>query len=224
MEGAMTAVQKMFDTIAPTYDALNRVLSLGIDQSWRRKAVRLLGDVRGQWVLDACAGTLDLAQLAVAQAGARVVAADFSQAMLLRGRHKTAAEVIRADAMCLPFADDTFAGALCGFGLRNLPDARAGLGELHRVLRPGATLVILEFFRPRRALTRMVQTLYNQRVLPLVGGVISGEASAYRYLADSIARFHTLNEVERLALDVGFAEARGQDLTAGVASLLVARA
>jgi demethylmenaquinone methyltransferase/2-methoxy-6-polyprenyl-1,4-benzoquinol methylase len=214
----------MFDTIAPTYDALNRVLSLGIDQSWRRRAVKLLGDVRGQWVLDACAGTLDLAQIAVAQAGARVVAADFSQAMLLRGRHKTAAEVIRADAMRLPFGDATFAGALCGFGLRNLPDAHAGLAELHRVLRPGATLVILEFFRPRRAFTRVVQALYNQRVLPLLGGVISGEASAYRYLADSIANFHTLEEVEGMALDVGFAEACGRDLTAGVASLLVARA
>jgi demethylmenaquinone methyltransferase/2-methoxy-6-polyprenyl-1,4-benzoquinol methylase len=219
----MTAVQKMFDTIAPTYDTLNRVLSLGIDQSWRRKAVKLLGDVAGQWVLDACAGTLDLSQIAVEQAGARVIAADFSQGMLLRGRHKTIADVIRADAMQLPFADAAFAGALCGFGLRNLPDARAGLAELRRVLRPGATLVILEFFRPRRALTRVVQALYNQRVLPLVGGAISGDGSAYRYLANSIARFHSLEEVEAFAREVGFSEARGQDLTAGIASLMVAR-
>lgn len=214
----------MFDAIAPTYDTLNRVLSLGIDQSWRRKAVKLLGDVRDAWVLDACAGTLDLSQIAVADAGARVIAADFSQGMLLRGRHKTTAEVIRADAMRLPFADGTFAGALCGFGLRNLPDARAGLAELRRVLRPGARLVILEFFRPRRALTRVVQALYNQRVLPLVGGAISGDRGAYRYLASSIARFHTRQEVEAFARDVGFAEASGEDLTAGVASLLVARA
>jgi demethylmenaquinone methyltransferase/2-methoxy-6-polyprenyl-1,4-benzoquinol methylase len=220
----MTAVQKMFDTIAPTYDTLNRVLSLGIDQSWRRKAVARLGDVRGERVLDACAGTLDLAQIAVAEGGARVVAADFSQAMLLRGRHKTIADVIRADAMRLPFADATFAGALCGFGLRNLPDARAGLAELRRVLRPGATLVVLEFFRPRRAFTRVVQALYNQRVLPLVGGVISGERSAYDYLARSIAGFHTLEAVAGFAREVGFASATGEDLTAGVASLMVAHA
>jgi demethylmenaquinone methyltransferase/2-methoxy-6-polyprenyl-1,4-benzoquinol methylase len=175
-------------------------------------------------VLDACAGTLDLSQIAVEQAGARVIAADFSQGMLLRGRHKTAAELIRADALRLPFADGTFAGALCGFGLRNLPDTRAGLAELRRVLRPGAPLVILEFFRPRRALTRVVQALYNQRVLPLVGSMISGEGSAYRYLVESIARFHTLPEVEAFAREVGFAAATGQDLTMGVASLMVARA
>jgi demethylmenaquinone methyltransferase/2-methoxy-6-polyprenyl-1,4-benzoquinol methylase len=220
----MTAVQEMFDTIAPTYDTLNRVLSLGIDQSWRRKAVARLGDVRGERVLDTCAGTLDLSQLAVAQAGARVTAADFSQAMLLRGRHKTAAEVVRADALRLPFADASFAGALCGFGLRNLPDARAGLGELRRVLRPGATLVVLEFFRPERALTRVLQALYHRRVLPLVGGVISGERSAYDYLARSIAQFHSRQEVEGLAREVGFATVTGEDLTAGVASLVVARA
>jgi demethylmenaquinone methyltransferase / 2-methoxy-6-polyprenyl-1,4-benzoquinol methylase len=218
----MSAVQEMFDTIAPTYDTLNRVLSLGIDQSWRRRAVKLLGDVDGKWVLDACAGTLDLSQIAVA-AGARVVAADFSQAMLLQGRHKAAAEVIRADAMQLPFADGTFSGALCGFGLRNLPDARAGLAELRRVLAPGARLVVLEFFRPRRTLTRVVQALYNQRVLPLVGGAISGDCAAYRYLANSIAGFHTLADVEAMAREVGFSEVSGSDLTAGVASLLVAR-
>jgi demethylmenaquinone methyltransferase/2-methoxy-6-polyprenyl-1,4-benzoquinol methylase len=223
VEIAMSAVQEMFDTIAPTYDTLNRVLSLGIDQSWRRRAVKMLGNVRGELVLDACAGTLDLSQIAVEQAGARVVAADFSQAMLLAGRHKAAADVVRADAMQLPFADGAFAGALCGFGLRNLPDARAGLVELRRVLRPGARLVILEFFRPRRTFTRVVQALYNQRVLPLVGGAISGDTAAYKYLASSIQKFHTLQEIAELAREAGFASAQGSDLTAGVASLLVAR-
>ncbi len=220
----MTQVQQMFDAIAPTYDTLNRVLSLGIDQSWRRKAVRALGDVDGKWVLDACAGTLDLSRIAVEQARARVLAADFSQAMLVRGRHKTAADIIRADTMNLPFADGSFAGALCGFGLRNLPDARAGLAELRRVLAPGAKLVVLEFFRPRRTLTRAVQALYNRRVLPLVGGAISRNCSAYRYLACSIDNFHSREEVEQMAREVGFRRAEGEDLTAGVASLLVAHA
>lgn len=219
----MNGVQRMFDTIAPTYDTLNRVLSLGIDQSWRKRAVKLLGDVEGKWVLDACAGTLDLSQIAVAQAKARVVAADFSQAMLKEGRHKTSAGIVVADTMRLPFADGVFSGALCGFGLRNLPDARAGLAELRRVLAPGAALVILEFFRPRRTFTRVVQALYNQRVLPFVGGAISGDCAAYKYLANSIAGFHARDEVEAMAREVGFSAARGQDLTAGVASLVVAR-
>ncbi len=220
----LNSVQVMFDAIAPTYDTLNRVLSLGIDQSWRRRAIRELGDVRGQRVIDVCAGTLDLSQLAVEQAGAIVIASDFSQQMLTRGRHKTRAELVRADALELPFADASFAGALIGFGLRNLPDARAGLAELRRVLQPGARLVVLEFFRPRRTLTRVVQALYNRRVLPLVGGALSGKRDAYQYLARSIERFAARDEIEELARDVGFSSVRGIDLTAGIASLVVARA
>jgi demethylmenaquinone methyltransferase/2-methoxy-6-polyprenyl-1,4-benzoquinol methylase len=219
----MSEVQHMFDAIAPTYDTLNRVLSLGIDQSWRRRAVSELGDVRQKRVIDVCAGTLDLSRIAVEQAGARVIASDFAQQMLTRGRHKTAAELVRADALALPFADGSFAGALIGFGLRNLPDARAGLAELRRVLLPGARLVVLEFFRPRRTVTRVVQALYNRRVLPLVGGALSGKRDAYHYLARSIERFRAREEIEELAREVGFSSVRGIDLTAGIASLVVAR-
>ena len=213
-------VQKMFDGIAPTYDGLNRVLSLGIDQAWRRRAVEALGEVRGQRVVDVCAGTLDLTQWAE-RAGARVVATDFSQEMLMRGTNKSDAPRFRADALQLPFADGVFAGALCGFGLRNLDDPLRGLRELRRVLRPGARLVVLDFFRPRRAVTRLVQTLYNRQVLPLVGGLVSGDRGAYRYLARSIERFATREEVEALARVAGFARVQGIDLTAGVAALVV---
>lgn len=214
-------VQRMFDGIAPTYDALNRVLSLGIDQRWRRRAVARLGDVRGRPVLDVCAGTLDLTQLAEA-AGARVVASDFAQAMLVRGRGKARAHRVRADALRLPFADGSFDGALCGFGLRNLDDPAAGLREMRRVLREGGRLVVLDFFRPRRMVTRAVQALYNRQVLPLVGGLISGDRSAYAYLARSIERFATREEVEALARAAGFSRVEGEDLTAGVAGLVVA--
>lgn len=216
------AVNGMFDRIAPTYDALNRVLSLGIDQSWRRRAVRELGPVASQPVLDLCAGTLDLTRIAQA-AGAQVVASDFAQAMLERGRDKlgSAIPLVRADAQKLPFSDASFAGVLCGFGLRNLDDPLAGLREMRRVLRPGGRLVVLDFFRPRRALTRAVQVIYNRRVLPLVGGMISGDASAYRYLARSIERFSTLEEAEAIALHAGFDRVRGIDLTVGVAALLI---
>jgi demethylmenaquinone methyltransferase/2-methoxy-6-polyprenyl-1,4-benzoquinol methylase len=130
--------------------------------------------------------------------------------------------VLRADALHLPFADGTFAGAVCGFGLRNLDDPLRGLREMRRVLAPGARLVVLEFFRPRRAISRVVQTIYNRQVLPLVGGLVSGNRDAYRYLARSIDGFATREEIERRAVEAGFARAQGVDLTAGIAALTVA--
>jgi demethylmenaquinone methyltransferase / 2-methoxy-6-polyprenyl-1,4-benzoquinol methylase len=218
------AVQQMFDGIAPTYDTLNRVLSLGIDQSWRKKAIAALAadtGLRGRRVLDVCAGTLDLASLAVS-AGAEVVATDFSHAMLSSGRGKALVPVVRADALALPFDDASFDGVVCGFGLRNLDDTRRGLAEMQRVLQRGGRLVVLDFFRPRRSVTRAVQALYNQRVLPLVGGIVSGDRSAYRYLASSIERFATRSDVEGMCREVGFAAARSEDLTLGIASMVVA--
>jgi ubiquinone/menaquinone biosynthesis methyltransferase len=215
-------VRRMFDGIAPTYDALNRVLSLGIDQAWRRRAVARLGDVRGRRVVDLCAGTLDLSVIAD-QAGAGVVSTDFAAAMLQRGKNKLGerARLVRADAQKLPLPSGAFAGALCGFGLRNLDDPLAGLREARRVLAPGARLVVLDFFRPRRAITRAVQMIYNRQVLPFVGGLISGDRAAYRYLASSIERFQTREEVEALAFEAGFDHAFGEDLTVGVAALVV---
>ncbi len=218
------AVQQMFDGIAPTYDTLNRVLSLGIDQSWRRRAIAALGAGRslaGRRVLDVCAGTLDLSSLA-ASAGAQVIATDFSHAMLASGRGKVCVPVVRADALALPFGDAEFDGVICGFGLRNLDDTRAGLAEMRRVLERGGRCVILDFFRPRRTVTRAVQALYNQQVLPLVGGLVSGDRGAYRYLANSIERFATRLDVEKLCREVGFSEARSEDLTLGIASMVVA--
>ena len=214
-------VQQMFDGIAPTYDTLNRVLSLGIDRSWRRRAIAALGDVRGRPVLDVCAGTLDLASLAV-EAGARVIATDFSHQMLVNGRDKVHVPVVRADALALPFGDGGFAGVICGFGLRNLDDTRAGLREMRRLIVPGGKLVVLDFFRPRRTVTRAVQALYNQQILPLVGGAISGDRAAYRYLADSIERFAGRSEVEQMCREVGFVSASSEDLTLGIASMVVA--
>lgn len=214
------AVQQMFDGVAPTYDALNRLLSLGLDQGWRRRAVAALGPLAGRRLLDVCAGTLDLSALCEA-AGATVLASDFSQEMLSRGRGKLGAPLIRADALALPFADASFDALICGFGLRNLDDPARGLREMRRVLRPGGRCVILDFFRPRRTVSRAVQTLYNQQILPLVGGLISGDKEAYRYLARSIDRFSPREEIERLGYDAGFSAVRGEDLTLGIASLVV---
>jgi len=219
----MSAIAEMFDGIAPTYDALNRVLSLGIDRRWRRRAVAALGPLDGKWILDVCAGTLDLSRLCERE-GAKVVSVDFARAMLERGRGKLRrARLVCADALRMPFLDGSFDGALCGFGLRNLPDPAAGLREMRRVLAPGARLAVLDFFRPAGA-ARVIQSLYNRRFVPLVGGALSGDRAAYDYLAQSIERFASVEEAEAMMRAAGFLNTRSNLLTFGVAALLVGEA
>jgi len=222
-EGAHgSAARRMFDRIAPTYDTLNRVMSAGVDGRWRTRAVAELGGAPSGPVLDLCAGTMDLtALLSRARPGDRVVALDFSAAMLDRGRSKApGAETVVGDATSMPFVDGEFAAVICGFGMRNLADTSAGAREVLRVLRPGGVFVTLELFRPSRLATRAFHQAYARVVLPAVGGWISGDRSAYEYLARSMAGFLQRPEYERLLADVGFAPVRGFDLTLGVSSIV----
>ena len=222
-------VKDMFDRIAPTYDAVNRALSLGVDALWRRQAVTALGDLAGARVLDLCAGTMDLTVLVGRRfPTARLTAVDFSAEMLARGRGKLAGvrapvEEVVADAQDLPFEDGSFDAALCAFGVRNLDDPRAGLAELARVLRPGGTAAILEFFRPERGARRLFHDLYNRNVLPALGGLISGHADAYRYLASSMESFLSRRELEELAAACRLPAVRSTDLFPAAASLVVLR-
>lgn len=216
------AARSMFDRIAPTYDTLNRLMSAGTDVRWRTHAVSMLEGAPPGPVLDLCAGTLDLTAL-VSRARPRdqVVAADFSAAMLEAGRHKAPrAEIVVADATALPFADGEFSAVICGFGMRNLSDTRAGAREVRRVLRPGGAFVTLELFRASRFATRAFHRAYASLVLPAVGGWLSGDRGAYRYLARSMAGFLTRGEYETLLTDTGFVGVRGTDLTLGVASIV----
>lgn len=225
------AVRDMFQRIAPTYDLLNRLLSAGFDQRWRREAVDALDGAPPGELLDLCAGTLDLSQAIERRFPERPLRAiDFAADMLARGRHKVRhARVEVGDAMALDVPAATFAGCICGFGLRNLSDPRKGLAEIRRVLLPGGRLVVLEFFRPAGGLlgaaTRSFHTVYARGVLPLAGKIVADDRDAYAYLARSMASFLTRGEAEQALRDLGFQHVHGVDLAPlGVASLLVADA
>lgn len=223
--GHGSAVRAMFDRISPTYDLLNRVLSWGVDRRWRRHALDVLAErlPAGGPLLDVCAGTLDLTVAMQARFGGRaVVALDFARDMLLSGRAKLERPVALAvsDAMQLPLASGRFAGAVCGFGMRNLTDPARGVREAERVLAPGGVLVVLEFFKPVRFSTRLFHAVYGNLLLPLVGRLVSGDAEAYRYLSRSMQGFLTRQQFEASLREAGFREVQGRDLFFGVASLV----
>ncbi len=220
------AVREMFSAIAPHYDFLNHFLSLGIDRRWRRAAVDRLGwEARPDGLyLDACAGTLDLAAELARRSGfaGRVVGADFSAPMLKLGAGKARPGAVRpaaADTLDLPFPAGRFDGAMVAFGIRNLADLDAGLGELARVLRPGARLVILEFTTPVWAPFRALYLFYFHRLLPLIGRAISRHPTAYSYLPASVSTFPAPDALrERLEL-AGFRDSAYSLLTGGIAAL-----
>jgi len=221
-------VRGMFDRIAGRYDRANRILSAGVDLLWRRQAIAALVEGLGDApvVLDLGAGTLDGAIAILARRpGARVCAADFARNMLVAGRRKPAAARVAAqvaDAHALPYHDGAFAAAFSAFCVRNLRDLPLGLRELRRVVRPGGRVVILEFFRPvRRRL--FWDVLYGERVLPLIGRAVTGDAAAYRYLPASIAGFLSRDEFQDRLRAAGFPDVRGRELLpGGMASLVVA--
>jgi ubiquinone/menaquinone biosynthesis methyltransferase len=216
------AARGMFDRIAPTYDLLNHVMSAGIDRRWRDRAVEEVHKAPAGPVLDLCAGTMDLAgRVSRLRPDERVVAVDFSSAMLEEGRRKAPrVEVVVADAGALPFDDGAFAAVVCGFGMRNLAEPARGAREVLRVLRPGGVFVTLELFRPTRLATQAFHAAYARLVLPAVGGLISGDRGAYRYLARSMAGFLSRDEYERMLRDRGFSHVRGVDLSLGIASIV----
>lgn len=217
------AVEAMFDQIAPTYDRANRVLSLGLDQWWRRSAIQALGNPKT--VLDLCAGTLDLSRILLDGSAEQVIAIDFSAEMLAHGANKFGPDeniqTIRADARALPLNDDSVDGIVAGFGLRNVPDLPRAITECARVLRPGGRLVVLDFFRPSTAVSRLLQGSYNRFIVPLAGGAISGSKEAYRYLEKSIGAFMSADEFVALLAEHGF-DAQHRSMFPPVANLVTA--
>ena len=217
---APAAVEAMFDRISPVYDPMNRLMTAGLDGRWRRLTVRAV--VRpGDTVLDACCGTGDLA-VEAERAGARVTGLDFSERMLERARGKSSAvEWVRGDVLTLPFPDGSFDAVTVGFGIRNVEDLQAGLGELARVLRPGGRLGCLEITRPRGAL-RPFFALWFDGLVPLAGKVLPG-GSAYTYLPASVRRFPGPEDLGGAMRRAGFDEIGWRLLGGGIVALHVAR-
>jgi demethylmenaquinone methyltransferase/2-methoxy-6-polyprenyl-1,4-benzoquinol methylase len=214
-EGARTEaeasqkVRQMFTQIAPRYDLLNHVLSMQLDRLWRARVARILAPIlqRGDAVvLDLCCGTGDLA-LALKRAGsARMIGADFAHPMLVQANEKSGGKIrfLEADALRLPFADASFDLVTAAFGFRNLANYEDGLREMMRVLKPGGTLGILEFTEPPEGMVGDLYRWYFRRVLPRIGGMLSGDRSAYTYLPKSVARFFRPGELGVLMEKIGF--------------------
>ena len=216
----------MFDRIAPRYDLLNRVLSAGIDTRWRKAAADALA-LRGEArLLDLCTGTADLLIEALRRDPLLTgVGVDLSRQMLVRGTGKLERRALRSRAILasgdgerLPLKPALFDGALVSFGIRNIGRADLALLELHRVLKPGGRLVILEFSMPKGALGSLYR-LYFGRVLPRIGGLVSGDASAYAYLPASVERFAAPAELGALMRAAGFEAVSWRALTFGIAHL-----
>lgn len=219
-------VRDVFTAIAPTYDRLNRIISLRFDQGWRRYAIRRLGwERRPDGIyLDLCAGTLDFGATLASAPGFRglVAGADFVPAMLRLGRAKAVRLApVTADALDLPFADATFDGAMVGWGVRNLVDLDAGLAEAARVLRPGGRLVILEMALPPRPVLRRLYLLYFRRVLPWIGRLISKHTTAYSWLPASTVAFPEPPELARRLERQGFHDVSYELFMGGVCAMHV---
>ena len=218
------AVRSMFDRIAPRYDLLNRVLSGGTDVRWRRRAVDLLELEAPARVLDLCTGTADLLIEALSRDPRHSgLGVDLSHAMLVRGRAKLArggylgrAALVGGDGEHLPVRDGSFDGALVAFGIRNVGDPVTAMREVLRVLRPGGRFVVLEFSKPG-GLVGVAYRFYSRRVLPRLGGLVSGDASAYAYLPASVAKFPAPEAFASLMRESGFVGVRWQRLTGGIA-------
>jgi demethylmenaquinone methyltransferase / 2-methoxy-6-polyprenyl-1,4-benzoquinol methylase len=237
---AARQVREMFSRIAPRYDLLNHFLSLRFDVAWRKRLARRFRSVLAQpdvRVLDLCCGTGDLTLALAAEmrppspsSPGMVLGADFAHPMLARAKEKassasrrTIMEFLEADALALPFADQSFDLVTTAFGFRNLANYAAGLAELHRILRPGGSVAILEFTEPESALFGRAFRFYFHRVLPKLGGIVSGNAQAYGYLPGSVARFPRPVEMADRMGRQGFTQVHVERWTGGIVALHTAQ-
>ena len=223
-------VAEMFNAISPKYDALNRILSAGIDQSWRRKTLREIRATGALNLLDVATGTADLA-LALAKGipGSRVVGVDISAGMLEVGRSKVRARDLEGrvrldlgDGEQLPYEESSFGAVTVAFGVRNFENLEQGLRDMRRVLEPGGTLAVLEFSQPTAWPLRSLYLFYFKNILPSIGRLVSKDASAYTYLPNSVQAFPYGEAFAAKLREAGFKSVRVRPLTFGIASLYLA--
>lgn len=217
-------IRKLFDNIAPDYDKLNHILSLNIDKGWRKKAVKVIVDTKEPLqVLDVACGTgdftIEIAQKAAP--GSRVSGIDLSEGMMKIGREKikaagVQADMVQGDCEDLPYSDGTFDRISVGFGVRNFEHLEVGLKQMHRVLKKGGKLVILELSVPKNSVLRWFYKLYFLKILPAIGGWISGDKGAYEYLPASVLRFPAPDKFIPMMYEAGFEKVLHKPLTFGI--------
>lgn len=221
-------VAGVFRSVAPKYDVMNDLMSMGIHRVWKRLAIELAGIRPGQQVLDLAGGTGDLAIKFSRQVGdkGKVVLADINEAMLAVGRdrlvdsgcaHNT--EVVQVNAECLPFADNTFDCITIAFGLRNVTDQTAALQSILRVLKPGGRLLILEFSKPVHRPLAKLYDIYSFSVLPRLGRAVAGDAESYQYLAESIRMHPDQETLKNMMTEAGFGRSEYYNMTGGIVAL-----
>jgi demethylmenaquinone methyltransferase/2-methoxy-6-polyprenyl-1,4-benzoquinol methylase len=222
------SIRKLFDTIAPTYDFLNHLLSLRRDLYWRKAAVQELKGFEG-WILDIATGTGDVAIEILHQNGhkKKVIGLDFSDPMIrraqykvIRRRHSQRIVLSLGDALALPFRADTFTASIIAFGLRNIVMKEQALAEMVRIIKEGGKVVILEFTFPQKELLRRLYPIYFKKILPWLGGLISRDRAAYSYLPESVYHFQNAEKYEGIMRKVGLSNVNSCRLTCGIASII----
>lgn len=220
-----TAVRIHFDRVAPRYDFMNTLLSFGIQYTWKRAAIRMLGVRPGDRVLDVCGGTGDLAIMAARRTGpaGQVVIYDINRAMIEAGRPKidpypALAHIgyIQGNAEAITFPDNTFDCAMVGFGIRNVTHLKRGFAEMIRVLKPGGRFLCLEFSRPINPVFRSLYDFYSFNIMPVLGQLLAGSAESYACLPETIRMFPLPDELAAMLTDLGLVDVRWRNMTNGI--------
>jgi demethylmenaquinone methyltransferase/2-methoxy-6-polyprenyl-1,4-benzoquinol methylase len=219
-EAKAAVVEEMFDRIAPRYERMNHLLTLGMDNRWRRTTLEMAHVESGQWVLDLACGTGDFARL-VATLGAEAAGVDFSAQMLRHAQARERGNYVRGDALALPFADGRFDAVVSGFAVRNFTALETVFQECARVTKAGGKLAILEIDSPRSLPLRAGHSVYFGHLMPLLGGLVSGDRSAYKYLSRSGAYLPTTAEFAALFHGAGYRDVRKRSLMGGAIQIVV---
>lgn len=224
--GKKEQVATMFNNISSKYDLLNRVLSLGIDIQWRKKAVKILKAQNPKTVLDIATGTADFAIEAINSGAEKIIGIDISEQMLEVGKQKikkkqleNKIELLKGDSENIQFQDNFFDAAIVSFGVRNFENLNKGLSEINRVLKPGGMLIVLEFSKPEKAPFKQIYSFYFKNILPFIGKLVSKDQSAYTYLPESVEAFPYGKKFEEELSKAGFKQTTCKPLTFGISSI-----